>query len=31
MKIAIIFFNSTNQFMFVMVKCRVFFEVRTEF
>jgi hypothetical protein len=31
MKIAIIFFNSTNQLMFVTVKCCVFFEAGTEF
>jgi hypothetical protein len=28
---AIIFLNSVNQLIFVMVKCGVLFEVRTEF
>jgi hypothetical protein len=28
---AIIFLNNINQLIFVMVKCCVFFEVRTEF
>jgi hypothetical protein len=27
----LIFLNSVNQLIFVMVKCGVFFEVRTEF
>jgi hypothetical protein len=31
MQTAIIFLNSINQLIFVMVKCCVFFAVRTEF